>query len=710
MRNLRWLRLLALASLGVFHVQARAAEARCETLVPPRAASQGAARKIAAEDLVRLRDIGWPSGVALLGPSAISLSPDGSKVAFQLRQAEPETNDYCLGMFVLSLKNGRLVEIDRGGELIRETFDRTGLAAFPTGVPKLITPRWSSDGQWIAFLKRVGDTVQVWRARSDGSKAIQVTLSAVDVEDFAWSADGTSVLFASRTGLVQAQAAIDAEGRSGYRFDDRFVPKAGSRPFPRATIARQYLAVSLATGDVRGATASERALLNPATDPAKIAGATLMARGADGRAAWTRPRDPSVFASDTELRATTESGREVVCADTCRNVVGLWWLPGDEQLLFMRREGWGLSQQGLYVWRPGEDQPRRTFLTEDLLANCQLASRQLLCLHESSNRPRRLVMLDLDGRMSTLFDPNPEFASLQLGAVERLKWHNNRGIETFGDLVLPPDHKPGERHPLVIVQYDTRGFLRGGTGDEYPIQLFAAHGLAVLSFQRPRSVGYLYPNRDSVELEQNNQRDWADRKSVLSSLERGVAIAAAKGSIDPTRVGITGLSDGTANVQFALINSNLFKAASVSSSFEGIGTLIPLAGPAGEENYVKWGYPRQSVQDSDFWRCYSLARNAARIRAPILMQLSSDEYQGALEDYVALRQEHVPSELYVFPDEHHIKWQPAHRLAIYRRNLAWFDFWLSENASAAHRTGEIVDDGLLRVAGDSKKTPMRVGR
>jgi hypothetical protein len=32
--------------------------------------------------------------------------------------------------------------------------------------------------------------------------------------------------------------------------------------------------------------------------------------------------------------------------------------------------------------------------------------------------------------------------------------------------------------------------------------------------------------------------------------------------------------------------------------------------------------------------------------------------------------------MYVFPHEYHIKWQPVHRLAIYRRNIDWFDFWL----------------------------------
>ena len=32
--------------------------------------------------------------------------------------------------------------------------------------------------------------------------------------------------------------------------------------------------------------------------------------------------------------------------------------------------------------------------------------------------------------------------------------------------------------------------------------------------------------------------------------------------------------------------------------------------------------------------------------------------------------------MYVFPDETHNKWQPAHRKAIYQRNLDWFGFWL----------------------------------
>nr|WP_285236604.1 prolyl oligopeptidase family serine peptidase [Sphingobium sp. BHU LFT2] len=80
--------------------------------------------------------------------------------------------------------------------------------------------------------------------------------------------------------------------------------------------------------------------------------------------------------------------------------------------------------------------------------------------------------------------------------------------------------------------------------------------------------------------------------------------------------------------------------------------------------------------NADFWRPYALSVNAARIDTPILMQLADSEYLYALETIHALEGEGKPVEAYIFPDERHIKWQPAHRLAIYERNLAWFERWL----------------------------------
>jgi hypothetical protein len=60
----------------------------------------------------------------------------------------------------------------------------------------------------------------------------------------------------------------------------------------------------------------------------------------------------------------------------------------------------------------------------------------------------------------------------------------------------------------------------------------------------------------------------------------------------------------------------------------------------------------------------------------LLLQLADDEYAMSLEAFTALREQGKPVDMYVFPDEHHNKVQPAHRLAIYERNVDWFSFWL----------------------------------
>src|SRR3546814_17435455 len=72
----------------------------------------------------------------------------------------------------------------------------------------------------------------------------------------------------------------------------------------------------------------------------------------------------------------------------------------------------------------------------------------------------------------------------------------------------------------------------------------------------------------------------------------------------------------------------------------------------------------------------SLVRNAQRVRFPLLFEAADDEFRAAVESVTALREAGKPADLFVFPGEYHIKWQPAHRLAAYERGLAWFMFWL----------------------------------
>lgn len=227
-----------------------------------------------------------------------------------------------------------------------------------------------------------------------------------------------------------------------------------------------------------------------------------------------------------------------------------------------------------------------------------------------------LAAIDADtGVGRVIHDPNPSWAHKQTGAVERFRFHNAYGVESYADLVLPPLHKRGERHPLVVVQYISDGFLRGGTGDEVPIQALAARGFAVLSFARPDLVDSVRRSRSELELLQKNREDWLDRRSVQSSLDQAIALALATGAVDRERMGISGFSDGTSTTQWALLNSSMFKVAAMGACCEDMVAYALAGGPAFEEFGRTIGYRFFEPDAAQFWKPMSLTENAARVQA-----------------------------------------------------------------------------------------------
>lgn len=650
--------------------------AACEDLLPQATEGRASARPVAARDLALLRDIGQP-GDRLDLESPLGLSSDGRRAAFVLRRADPEANSYCQGLVVLDLVTGTPRLLDRGGDLIRDRYPLFGHALPESGVPRVIVPRWSPDGRRVAYLKREGGKSQIWLARADGGGANGLSRAEAGVETFAWTADGRRLVFSSRTGETAAEAAFATEALGGYLVDARFRQLSARHPFAReATIATGYFTIDVATGAARPATEVEQALLARISVVPKDAPAA--AAGSDGRVAWTVRRTGGTL--DRQLVARVD-GQDRVCGACMGEIVSLWWSNAGS-LFFLRREGDARQSLALYRWSPAKlSEPRRLMSTEDLIIGCRpVGSEDALCLREGSQMPRRIVRIDGEtGRSVTVWNPNPGFDRLERARVERLFWTNANGIETFGDLVLPPDGSSAP-YPLVIVQYGSRGFLRGGTGDEYPIRALAARGHAVLSFQRPLHLSLLPGEHAGKPAEENEIH--AERRSVQSALERGIALVLSKGGIDSHRVAITGLSDGSETAQWSLIHGGPFAAAAISSCCVD-SSLVPLLGEAQIDAFARAGFPRPGGTGSDFWQPLSLAANASGITTPILMNLADDEYLGALNGYSTLRAAGRPVEMHVFPGEHHIKFQPAHRLAIYERNLQWFDFWLKDREDPA---------------------------
>jgi len=640
-------------------------------------------RKLGPDDLVRLRDIGanfdvpsW-SNLVPQNPKAIALSPDGTKLALEMRRADPVSNSFCQGIFVIALdQKTKPVAVDEGGELIRFRDNSfRGLAGFPYGLAASRLPRWTSDGKAILFLKQVGGTLQVWRAEADGSGSRPVTHGLDDVLDFRIASDDRTVVYKTQPEYRLGLNAIDAEGRIGFHYDARYSPMTSNRPFVPGPLPYSIWAQTDTPGaDARQASKDEEALFN--SDAAAPPNAMAAAISVRGDQAWLAT-DGQHYPPQMKLSARLANGKIFDCPSTiCPNNISDFWWARKGRLRFMRREGWDREATAIYEWNPGEGASKRVFVTNDVLASCVSDDDAVICLRDGSVRPRFIDRINLpSGRDKEIFDPNPEFHALTLGKVERLHWRNAQGLEAFGDLVLPVGYQQGKHYPLIVVQYESRGFLRGGTGDEYPIQLYAAHGFAVLSVNYPPYAGS--GARTLPEAQRKGDKDFADRRSIQSALEAGIKLVVDRGIADPQRMGITGLSDGASSVYFALINSHLFKASAFSSCCWDSSLAISV-GPGAMKTFAD-RYPSVMSDADPFWDPVSIAKNAAHLNVPMLIQVPDDEFLSALTAVTALQDHHQPADMYVFPDEYHVKWQPAHRLAIYRRSLAWFQFWLGSD-------------------------------
>lgn len=673
-----WLRAVAVVALllGTITV-AHATPATCrERLLPPPPEAATGKRAVTARDLIELRDFGPPDNAPGTRP-AFSVSPDGRSAALAIRRADIASDSYCFGIAFVPLDGtGAMRLLDAGGAFIPAINDIRGVPAIPSGVPLVPAPLWSRDGRAVYYLRRDHGVTQIWRADLAG-RARAVTSLATDALSLEWAADGTNLLIGTRPALQAAEAAIDREGRDGFHFDARFWALSEARPRPRLPLPETILLLDTASGRLRSMTPQDAAPFRQLRRD-RPAGSALFAASASGNRAWTAPDDPRLIFAPARLHVATPEG-EMVCPEAvcARRVAGIWWRRASE-LLILR--GGGPADRGqlqLYSWRPGiEPTPRLRLATDHALTGCTLWREALLCAREASAEPRRLVAIDPDsGAQTLLFDPNPETASLTFGPVRRLGWTNARGMRTYGDLVLPPSHRSGERHPLIVVQYISRGFLRGGTGDEYPIFLLARHGFAVLSFQRPAALPAAEGAIDISALQAINIKDWAERRAIVSALDAGVDAAIATGTVDPERIGITGMSDGATTAQFALNTLKRFKAAAISTCCDEPSGLFSV-GPAYRDAVLAWGYPRQGEDGAAFWKPMSLAANASNRRTPLLIQIPDAEYRWSLETVSAFEQHDAPVDMYVFPDENHVKAHPAHRAAIYRRSVGWFAFWL----------------------------------
>ncbi len=252
------------------------------------------------------------------------------------------------------------------------------------------------------------------------------------------------------------------------------------------------------------------------------------------------------------------------------------------------------------------------------------------------------------------------------GKAESVMW-TNEGFHVQGWLLYPANYDPAKKYPLIVYVHGGPAWanMPGWPYPGYGPVPFSALGYFVLETNPRGSYG------EGERFSKANRKDfgYGDLRDILA----GVDTVIKSHNIDPDRVGITGWSYGGFMTMFAVTQTHRFKAAVAGA---GISDWLSYYG---ENSIDEWMIPffGASVYDDPAVYAKSSAINYIKnVKTPTLVVVGDRDGEcpapQSFEFWHALRYEHVPTELVVYPDEGHGFSKPVDRINVLERALGWF--------------------------------------
>jgi dipeptidyl aminopeptidase/acylaminoacyl peptidase len=615
------------------------------------------------------------ASMSLRSISDLQFSPDGARLAFVV--TEPPKN------------TGRVRHI-----WVYEKQDGT-VRQFTYSAKSESSPRWSPDGKQLGFLSnREGDQQQVYLMRVEGGEGVAVTKGKRSVKSFEWSLDGKQIAF------LAPDAKSDAEEKKEKDKDDaHVVDKEDKR-------ARLWL-LKVAGGETRAVTkagwdVNEIAwlpsgnLIVKATDRPEsdqyterifglqVSDGAVMQLVAphgpfgelrvspDGKtASYVGPREDGPEPHDLMLLpVTARAARNLTGASLDRPVQDYHWKK-DGSVVLVAADGFS----NLFVTYSAQGARQDLTPTPGPGGSVALSPNgDIAFVSQSGTQPQEVWLWDQKTQPQQLSHLNESWKQFTLSVPERYKYKSFDGVEIEAALLRPQGADGKAKLPLIALIH---GGPTGRWSDSVEPwgQLLATHGYAVFYPNIRGSVGY------GQKFVESNRGDWGggDFKDVMA----GVKDLVDRGIADPSRLAIGGWSYGGYMAEWAITQTNEFKAA-VSGA--GMANLISEFGtedhPAGDEWFygVPWEKPEGFLNSSPFLHL----KNA---KTPTLVLQGDadtvDPLGQSQELYRGLKRYGVEAEMVVYPREPHGFQEEKHLLDRLNRILAWYDKYLKGTTAAA---------------------------
>ena len=126
------------------------------------------------DDLLTIKSVG-----------GTQISPDGKWVAYTVGYGDFKQDAFITQIWLVESDGARKFQLTRGDK-------------------SATNPRWSPDGQWLAFLSnRIEDKNQIFVINPLGGEAQQLTKSETAIGNFAWSEDGKTIAYTATEPTAQ---------------------------------------------------------------------------------------------------------------------------------------------------------------------------------------------------------------------------------------------------------------------------------------------------------------------------------------------------------------------------------------------------------------------------------------------------------------------------------------------------------------------------
>jgi len=572
--------------------------------------------------------------------------------------------------------DGRFVLYVKDGQIFRARVSRSGPPTMMDtgGVPYIkewggnAQPRWSPDGSKIAFVSNRANhsLIGVLDTRTNG---VHYVTPSVDFDAApVWSADGKQIAFVRRPGLPFGQQAQEGQGGIGNPQGPAF-GRGGGRGNPFGGRGGRgatddttrkgppgLYAATFKGGYTMSLMVADAAPCMPATgqcNPKEIwhnapddKTFTNIARlmWADGSILF--PLSPATDEYDryyaVKVDGSTTSPVMLTTTNGLIEDVTSAALSGDGKTLYYCTNAGDIEHRHIWAVSTSGGAPKQISTGSGVETSpLPLSSgKRLAVLYFGAAQPASVGVVPTSGGEARIIYPTlgKDFPVAEHVTPEIVIVKAPDGMEIHNQLFLPKDLKPGEKRPAMI-------FVHGGPVRQmlpayHYMQFYhwayaynqwlASQGYVVLSVNYRSGIGY---GRAFRQAEKTNARGNSEYQDVLASAK----YLQTRADVDPTRVGIWGLSyGGLLTAQALARNSDVFVAGADLAG-------VHLYGPSLDSTQV--AYQSSAISAIDSWK------------SPVFLVHGDDDRNVDFAQTVGLvqllRAHNVYYELTVIPDDVH---------------------------------------------------------